>query len=201
MILALPQMNLLEIYFMKKIALSLSLISIVATSHALENNSTASVSPVYFNINTGWATLLNLPTGSWTGSANLGYNFNQYFALEAGYNLLANHQYNDITTTTNIFDLAAKITIPTSSIFSLYTRAGLGIGLDGWGGTAPTTAPSWFLTNDYHSVYTTSLLGLGGSFNLSRHFAINLEDYALIPLVSTMSGAINVVNLGVQYNF
>ena len=40
--------------------------------------------PVYINLNTGFATMSNLPTGSWAGALNVGYNFNEALAIEVG---------------------------------------------------------------------------------------------------------------------
>ena len=156
-------------------------------------------SPAYINVNTGWASIHNLPTGSWAGSLNAGYNVNPYFALEGGYNILASSQFG-ATATSNIFDVAAKGTLPLSDVFSLYGRAGIGYGIDGWSGTA-TGSPSWLCAGQYNSNYATGLVGLGGSFALSKHFDLRVEDYAFIPFSNTMNGGINIVTFGTQYNF
>ncbi|MBX9866105.1 MAG: outer membrane beta-barrel protein [Burkholderiales bacterium] len=156
-------------------------------------------SPAYINVNTGWASIHNLPTGSWAGSLNAGYNVNSYFALEGGYNILASSQFG-ATATSNIFDVAAKGALPLSDVFSLYGRAGIGYGIDGWSGTA-TGSPSWLCAGQYNSNYATALVGLGGSFALSKHFDLRVEDYAFIPFSNTMNGGINIVTFGTQYNF
>ena len=156
-------------------------------------------SVAYVNINTGIAKVYNLPTGSWAGSVNAGYNFNQHLALEGGYNLLASSQYG-ATVTSNIVDVAVKGTLPISETFNLYGRAGLGFGVDGWSGTA-SGSPSWFCGDDYNANYGTALLGIGGSFKLSKSFDLRVEDYAFVPFSNTMSGTINTVALGAQYNF
>ena len=85
-------------------------------------------------------------------------------------------------------------------MFSLYGRAGIGYGIDGWSGTA-TGAPSWLCAGQYNSNYATGLVGLGGSFALSKHFDLRIEDYAFIPFSNTMNGGINIVTFGTQYNF
>lgn len=156
-------------------------------------------SPAYINLNTGIAKVYNLPTGSWAGSINAGYNFNSGFAVEGGYNLLASSQFG-ATTTSNIFDVAVKGTLPFSEVFSIYGRAGIGVGTDGWNGTASGT-PSWLCNNQYNATYGTGLFGIGGSFKLSRSFDLHIEDYAFIPFSNTMNGGINIVSLGAQYNF
>ena len=160
---------------------------------------TNSSSVAYINVNTGIAKIYNLPTGSWSGSLNAGYNLNQNIALEGGYNLLASSQFG-ATVTSNIFDVAVKGTLPLSEAFSVYGRAGLGFGVDGWSGSASGT-PSWLCDDQYNSTYGTALLGIGGSFKLSRSVDLRLEDYAFVPFSNTMSGTINTVALGAQYNF
>ena len=75
---------------MKKLLLVL-LSSVVAVSAYADE--TATTSPVYINLNTGFFTMSNLPTGSWAGAINAGYNFNEALAIELGYNLLPSSQY------------------------------------------------------------------------------------------------------------
>lgn len=151
------------------------------------------------SMSTQIAKVYNLPTGSWSGSLNAGYNLNQNLALEGGYNLLASSQFG-ATATSNIFDVAVKGTLPLSETFSLYGRAGIGLGIDGWSGSASGT-PSWLCDDQYNSTYGTALLGIGGSFKLSRSFDLRLEDYAFVPFSNTMNGGINIVSVGAQYNF
>lgn len=160
----------------------------------------SSAGNVYINVNTGVATLQNLSTSSWTGSVNLGYDFNHYVALEGGYNLLSNGQYGGAS---NIFDLAAKGMLPLSSVFSLYGRLGVGYVTDFGSGSPNTTTSSgcYMCGNNYNSNYATALFGIGGSFMLSKHFDLNIDGYAFIPFSSNLSGGVNVVTLGAQYNF
>lgn len=184
---------------MKKIILLLSLVVATVGVFADEVAQPYDGSSAYINLNTGWATMVNLPTASWAGAVNAGYNFNRGFALEGGYNLLASSQFG-ATVTSNIFDVAAKGTLPLSDVFSLYGRAGVGLGFDGWSGTA-VGAPNWLCAGQYNHTYATALVGLGGSFVLSQHFDLRVEDYAFIPFGSTINGGINIVTLGTQYNF
>lgn len=157
-------------------------------------------STAYINLNTGFATMQGLPTGSWTGNLNAGYNFNRAFALEGGYNVFANNQFG-ATTTTNIFDVAAKGTIPLSQAFNLYGRLGLGLGVNGWSGTANTINCELCQSNN-NSNYMLGLAGIGGSFTLNSHFDLRLEDTMYIPFADTFTGStINAVTFGVQYNF
>lgn len=156
-------------------------------------------SGTYINLNTGVATMQGLPTGSWTGNLNVGYNFNRGFALEGGYNLFANQQMG-ATTTTNIFDVAAKGTLPLSDMFSLYGRLGLGLGLNGWSGNSST--PNCELCQSNDNTYMLGLAGIGGSFALDKSFDIRIEDTLYVPFANTFVGStINAVTVGVQYNF
>jgi hypothetical protein len=184
---------------MKRLLLTLLLIPTALVLADESSSSTSAQSAVYINFNSGFATLANLPTGSWAGSVNAGYNFNRAFALEGGYNVLASSQFG-ATVTSNIFDVAVKGTLPLSDVFSLYGRAGVGYGIDGWSGTASGT-PSWLCAGQYNANYATGLVGLGGSFALSKHFDLRVEDYAFIPFSNTMNGGINIVTFGTQYNF
>lgn len=183
---------------MKQLLLSLSLVAASGLAFA-DSVQPYDGSTAYINLNTGFATMQALPTGSWTANLNAGYNFNRAFALEGGYNLFANSQFG-ATTTTNIFDVAAKGTIPLSQVFNLYGRLGLGVGMDGWSGTANTANCELCQTNS--NTYMLGLAGIGGSFTLDRHFDLRLEDTMYIPFANTFNGStINAVTFGVQYNF
>lgn len=183
---------------MKKLLLLL-LSSVAAVSVYADEAPTTS--PVYINLNTGFATMSNLPTGSWAGALNVGYNFNEALAIEVGYNLLPSSQYGSTTVTQNVFDVAVKGTLPLSSIFSLYGRLGLGLGVNGWSGTAPTTGNCILCDSGLSDTYGVGLAGIGASFKLSQHFDLRVEDYALVPFQNTYTGTANVVTGGVQYSF
>ncbi len=157
-------------------------------------------SGTYLNLNTGWATMQGLPTGAWTGNFNAGYNFNRGFALEGGYNLLSSSQYGSATTGTNIFDVAAKGTIPLGDIFSLYGRLGIGLGYDSWSGSADYPCGICSASNNS---YALGLVGVGASFALGDHFDLRVENTAYIPFTSgSFNGSyMNAVTGGVQFNF
>ena len=187
---------------MKK--LLLSLLAGMAVSAYADNAPATTVadtaSPAYINVNTGIAKLYNLPTGSWAGAINAGYNFNQALAIEVGYNLLPSSQFGT-TVTENVFDVAVKGTVPLTEMFSLYGRLGVGIGTNNWSGTAPTTGNCILCASSLSSTYGVGLAGIGASFKLSQHFDLRVEDYALVPFQNTYTGTANVVTGGVQYNF
>ncbi len=186
---------------MKKLLLSL-LAGMAVSAYADNASATAAgdtASPAYINVNTGIAKLYNLPTGSWAGAINAGYNFNQALAIEVGYNLLPSSQFGT-TVTENVFDVAVKGTLPLTEMFSLYGRLGVGIGNNNWSGTAPA-GNCVLCTSGLSSTYGVGLAGIGASFKLSQHFDLRVEDYALVPFQNTYTGTANVVTGGVQYNF
>ncbi|MDD3266777.1 MAG: outer membrane beta-barrel protein [Burkholderiales bacterium] len=183
---------------MKKL-LCLSLLSISAFVFA-DQSTSSNDSNVYLNLNTGWATMQGLPTGAWTGNFNAGYNFNRNFALEGGYNILTSSQYGSATTVTNIFDVAAKGTIPFSNLFSLYGRLGVGFGYDSWSGTANSSCGVCSAANNS---YGLGLVGVGASFALSKSFDLRIENTGYIPFTngSFNGNYMNAVTGGVQFNF
>lgn len=169
-----------------------------AADTTIANNS--DTSDVYVNVNTGFATFANLPTGSWAGALNVGYNFNQALAIEIGDTLLPSSQLGTTTVTENVFDVAVKGTLPLTEMFSLYGRLGLGVGSNSWSGTAPV-GNCILCGSGLNSTYGVGLAGIGASFKLSQRFDLRIEDYALIPFQNTYTGTANVVTGGVQYNF
>ena len=114
--------------------------------------------------------------------------------------MLAGSEFG-VTTSTNLFDVAAKGTLPLSDIFALYGRAGLGLGMNAWSGTLTNSSDCILCNSSLSNNYGLGLLGLGVSFSLSKHFDLRLEDTAYIPFVNTTTGAINAVTFGTQYNF
>lgn len=156
-------------------------------------------SSTYFNFNTGLGKLYDMPTGAWTGNINWGYNLNRGFALEGGYNLFASSEYG-ATVASNIFDIAAKGTIPLSDVFNLYGRFGFGIGNTSWTGTA-VGDNSTLCIDGINTTYGVALLGAGGSFTLNRHWDLRLEDTVYIPWENTSTGTLMALTFGAQYNF
>lgn len=186
---------------MKKLLITLlGTITINAYADNTTPTTADTLSPVYVNVNTGFATFANLPTGSWAGAINVGYNFNQALAIEIGDTLLPSSQFGTTTVTENVFDVAVKGTLPLSEMFSLYGRLGLGVGSNSWSGTAPV-GNCILCGSGLNSTYGVGLAGIGASFKLSQRFDLRIEDYALIPFQNTYTGTANVVTGGVQYNF
>lgn len=114
----------------------------------------------YININVGYATLQNLPNGSFSFNTNAGYNFNRAFALEGGWTNLTSSQYS-ATAYDNFYNAAVKGTLPLSDVFSLFGRLGGGINTTNFSGTSNC------LCSSQDNVNFAWLAGIGGSFVLS----------------------------------
>ncbi len=187
---------------MKKLLIGIILLSGILLAYADEAATpNSNGSGAYVNLNFGLANQSYTPTGLFTTNANVGYNFNHALAVEAGYTNLAGSEFG-ATQTNNIFDVAVKGTIPFNSVFSLYGRLGGGLNYFSWGGVANVGTPGWY-ANQRSSVNFVGLAGIGGSFALSRHFDLRLEDTMFIPMGggNPTVGQSNLVLGGVQYNF
>lgn len=108
----------------------------------------------YINANAGFGTMQYLPTGSFAATLNAGYAFDRAFAIEGGYAWLPSSQYG-ASQYNNIFDVAAKGTLPLSKVFSLYGRLGAGVNFQSFSGTTNIGIPAsycqcsrsrWFFT-------------------------------------------------------
>jgi len=158
-------------------------------------------SGAYINLNAGFGTMQYLPTGSFATTLNAGYAFDRAFALEGGYAFLPSSQYG-ASQYNNILDVAAKGTLPLSSIFSLYGRLGAGINSQSFSGTTNIGTPYSYCQNNSLTNFV-GLVGVGGSFALSNHFDLRVEDTLYVPFGggNQSAGATNLVLGGVQYNF
>lgn len=182
---------------MKKIQILLALLGLIGLSQADELTG----SGAYINLNAGYGSLQYLPTGSLATTLNAGYAFDRGFALEGGYAWLPSSQYG-ASQYNNIFDVAAKGTIPLSSVFSLYGRLGAGVNFQSFSGTTNVGTPYSYCQNNSLSNFV-GLAGVGGSFALSNHFDLRVEDTIYVPFGggNQSAGATNLVLGGVQYNF
>ena len=174
---------------------------ILTTTSTLVSATSASTydSGVYFNMNAGFASIQNLPTGTVALSSNVGYKFNRGFALEAGWTGMPNEQWGWLSSY-NIYDIAVKGTIPFNNMFSLYGRLGAAVAYSAWSGTSGSPA----IYNSANSATSlVGLAGIGASFALSRHFDLRLEDYAYLPINQQVGGfgGVNVISGGFQFNF
>lgn len=109
-----------------------------------------------------------------SSSVNAGYNFTNWAALEGGLTF-SDRGYG-------IIDGAFRGNLPLSNNFSLFAKAGL--------------AGNLYYNNMPRPINSEVglLLGAGLKFDLSKNWAINLEDYAVT------SGP-NFLMAGLQFNF
>lgn len=175
--------------------------AILVTFLQMVNANDLVTSGAYINANAGFGTLQYLPTGSFAATLNAGYAFNRSFGLEGGYAWLPSSQYG-ASQYNNIFDVAAKGTLPLSKVFSLYGRLGAGVNYQSFSGTTNPGTPSSYCQNSTLTNFV-GLAGVGGSFALSNHFDLRLEDTVYVPFGggNQSAGATNLVLGGVQYNF
>ena len=157
------------------------------------------IAEAYINFDTGIATMSKLPNPGLSNSINSGYSFYKGFAVEGGYNSIISPQFGTATVYSNLFDAAAKGTIPLSSVFQMYGRLGLGVGVNGWTGTATDNCT---LCTNNNSTFEFGLLSGGLNFSLNKSFDLRLEDVIYVPMIAnTTTGLINSLNFGFQYNF
>lgn len=142
-------------------------------------------------------------------AANLGYQFNKYLALEAGYLNLGQskatytHAGQTVTekNTFGGFDAAVKGILPVTSQFSLFGKAGA---VDEHDDADLSVAG---VSSRQHSNKWVPMVGLGTSFNLTDNVALNVQDiYAFrtnykYKGISTFMPGINSVLAGVSYKF
>lgn len=155
--------------------------------------------PVYLNVNTGISTGYSFtnnvgnnsgqPSGASTNNyslgANIGYNFNQYFATEAGYNhlWLAANPTNS-SGQVGIEDVAVKGTLPLGEIFALYGR----IGIAGYQNVNATSGGSF--ANNIGALY-----GAGAQWALNKDWSLRVEDWSVSGLGQ------NIIQFGAQLSF
>ena len=163
------------------------------------------VPPVYLNLNTGIATGYSFTNNSGNNSgqasgaatnnyslgANVGYNFSQYFALEAGYNhlwLAANPSNpsnpSNSSGQVGVEDVAVKGTIPLGAIFSLYGR----IGVAGYQNVDANSGANF--ANNVGALY-----GAGAQWALNKNWSLRAEDWSVTGLGQ------NIIQVGAQLSF
>lgn len=185
---------------MKKIIYSLALIvGTISFSYAdTDKTSTSYDGNAYFDIGLGAAKIENLPTGAAAINMNWGYNFNRGFALEAGWAAMPSNQWGHLDNY-NIFDIAAKGTIPFNKTFDLYGKLGVAGAYSSWTGTCANTA----YTQQGSAWGGVGLATIGVAFNLNPSFSLYLENNNYIPFGGQPNafGYTTSALFGFQYNF
>jgi LysM repeat protein len=154
-------------------------------------------STTYFDIGAGFGSIANLPTGAFAGSAAVGYQFNRYVGLEAGWDGMPSQQWG-LLDNYNIYSLSVKGTLPLSDNFSLYGKLGSGVGYSTWSGVGPQVYSSANSATTWDGV-----VGVGAAFKVSPHFDLYLENKTFVPLTSQPGNfsTANATLFGFQYNF
>jgi OOP family OmpA-OmpF porin len=170
---------------------------ILTTASYLSLAAEYEVQPIYLNLNTGIATgysfTNNYSTGQPSGAStnnyslgvNVGYNFNRYFATEAGYNhlwLAANP--SNTSGQVGVEDIAVKGTIPLGDVFSLYGR----IGVAGYQNVDSNSSGSF--ANNLGALY-----GAGAQWTLNKNWSLRAEDWSVTGLGQ------NIIQFGAQLSF
>ena len=157
-------------------------IALLLTSVLYANTSLAKMG-VYVGINAGYSYIdLNTPRvgdnvkrkqygPAW--GADVGLQFNRYFAVEFGYNALANvaDGHKDVLTNNQIYHLALKGSLPgENKRCDLFAKAGI----------ASVLAHYVNVSDDQKRQKYTPYFALGVAYHLTPHVAINLQAIATI---------------------
>lgn len=132
----------------------------------------------------------------------VGYRFNDYIALEGGYNDLANDS-NAATDTSGpdhyrlySFDLAAKGIMPFANGISLFGKAGAAITHQD---VFNQILPNGVISVDSNTNQVQPLLGVGISYNFTKNTAAELSFTHLFA--NGNINDINMLGLGITYTF
>lgn len=120
-------------------------------------------------------------------NANLGYQFNKYFAIEGGYTSVpgatatytaAANSYagTDTISTMNGLGLDVKGILPVSKKFDVFAKAGA-MRLSGKVTEVATIVPATRVTN---FDAWTPMFGIGTDYNISKNIAVNVQDIYLL---------------------
>lgn len=148
----------------------------------------------------------SLKTGGLAWNTNVGYQFNQYLAVEAGYTSFGEAKATlgsmSLTTSLGGFGADVKGIYPINSQFDVFAKAGAIDmhetleGRDSGVTIGKVTGNAW-----------TPMLGLGTSYNINNHVALNLQDVYAFRTNFKKNGAThsmfaaNAVLLGASYKF
>ncbi|GEM_PF-4168132 len=186
--------------------------SMAASDQSFSSNNSARGVYVSGNVGAGFVGVKKSDYGSnvtkfrdygFAWAANLGYQFNKYLALEAGYMNMGQSKATDSffgtgTNTFGGFDAAVKGILPVSSQFDLYGKAGAidmhdvaELSIDG-------------TTMRAHKSIWVPMIGVGTAYNLTHSVALTVEDdYAFRANYKHdgFSPSVNSVLAGVIYKF
>lgn len=146
----------------------------------------------------------------WSGSSmainamTMGYYVKPNLGVEIGMDMLPNGTYDDNGAMINSFHVAAKGIFSYTDIINFYGKLGLGVNA-GQGNTTTNSTMGSMEMSDMQMITPVDVgpyYAAGMQFNLSKKFAIYLEDSGVIAVSSTTSddnfGSTNMVTAGVE---
>jgi hypothetical protein len=145
----------------------------------------------------------------WSGSSmalnvmTMGFYYKPTLAVELGMDMLPNGTYDDSGAMINTFHLAAKGILALNNEFNLYGKLGLGISA-GQGTETSNSMMSGMNMQDMQMITPVDIgpyYGLGMQFNLSKKFALYLENSGVVAVSSTSSsnfGSTNITTMGLE---
>lgn len=133
----------------------------------------------------------------------MGFYVKPNLGVEIGMDMLPDGTYEDNGAMINSFHVAAKGILPLNEMFSFYGKAGLGINA-GQGNKTTTSTMGEMNMDDMQMITPVDVgpyYGVGMQFNLSKKFAIYLEDSGVIAVSNTTSsnfGSTNITTMGLE---
>ena len=146
----------------------------------------------------------NVDRNSIAWSANVGYQFNPYIAVEAGYMQLPYARFTVPGATghadidTSAFTVDAKGIYPINEQFDVFAKAGLAVETQSLSGSVGPV-----VTSNSHQVLP--LFGLGVDYNINQNWAVGVQDVATLKRGNITSTsyypATYTALVGVTYKF
>ena len=146
---------------------------------------------------------------NWSGSSmalnvmTMGFYYKPNLGVELGMDMLPNGTYDDSGAMINAFHLAAKGILPLNNEFNLYGKFGLGINA-GQGTETSDSLMDGMTMQDMQMITPVDIgpyYGIGMQFNLSKKFALYLENSGIVAVSSTSSsnfGSTNITTMGLE---
>ncbi|MES2204327.1 MAG: outer membrane beta-barrel protein [Pseudomonadota bacterium] len=146
---------------------------------------------------------------NWSGTSmalnvmTMGFYYKPNLGIELGMDMLPNGTYDDNDAMINMFHLAAKGILPVNNTFNVYGKLGLGISA-GQGTETSNSMMGGMNMQDMQMIMPVDVgpyYGVGMQFNLSKKFAIYLEDSGVVAVSSTSSthfGSTNMATMGLE---
>lgn len=114
--------------------------------------------------------------------------------VEIGMGMITNGTYETKPAMVNNFHVAAKRLFPLNSLFSLYGKLGAGVSL-GHGNSMGDDGMSMMITPMSEGPY----YGAGVRLNLTKHFAMYVEDSGIVAVAGGSFGSVNQGTLGLEF--